>query len=74
MDLQTQIQNSKFILFQKEWATVLQKKKETGWGICPVCRNGILQKKKSSRKKEFYQCNRFPDCEFVSYELPESLE
>ncbi|WP_080036044.1 topoisomerase DNA-binding C4 zinc finger domain-containing protein, partial [Leptospira interrogans] len=41
---------------------------------CPVCRNGILQKKKSSRKKEFYQCNRFPDCEFVSYELPESLE
>lgn len=74
LDLQTQIQNSKFILFQKEWATVLQKKKETGWGICPLCKNGILQKKKSSRKKEFYQCNRFPDCEFVSYEQPESLE
>lgn len=69
-DLQTQIQNSKFI----SWATVWQKRKEAGWGICPVCKNGILQKKKSSRKKEFYQCNRFPDCEFVSYELPKALE
>ncbi|UOG55323.1 type I DNA topoisomerase [Leptospira noguchii] len=74
LNLQTQIQNNKFVSFQKEWITVLQKKKETGWGICPLCKNGILQKKKNFRKKEFYQCNRFPDCEFVSYELPKSLE
>ncbi|EMY06154.1 hypothetical protein LEP1GSC029_0056 [Leptospira interrogans str. 2002000626] len=40
-------------MFQKEWATVLQKKKETGWGICPVCRNGILQKKKALERKNF---------------------
>ncbi|EMJ93204.1 type I DNA topoisomerase [Leptospira alstonii] len=71
-DLQTQIQSSKSA-FRKEWATVLQKKKETGWGICPLCKEGSLQKKKTSRKKEFYQCSRFPDCEYVSYELPQSL-
>ncbi|WP_036086741.1 type I DNA topoisomerase [Leptospira weilii] len=69
-DLQTQIQNSKFAAFRKEWAEIREKKKETGWGICPLCRDGSLQKKKTSRKKEFYQCSRFPDCEYVSYELP----
>ncbi|MCL8265469.1 type I DNA topoisomerase [Leptospira weilii] len=69
-DLQTQIQNSKFAAFRKEWVEIREKKKETGWGICPLCRDGSLQKKKTSRKKEFYQCSRFPDCEYVSYELP----
>ncbi|WP_078129945.1 type I DNA topoisomerase [Leptospira alexanderi] len=71
-DLQTQIQNSKFAAstFRKEWTEIREKKKETGWGICPLCRDGSLQKKKTSRKKEFYQCSRFPDCEYVSYELP----
>ncbi|WP_061206378.1 type I DNA topoisomerase [Leptospira santarosai] len=69
-DLQTQIRNSKFAAFRKEWAEIREKKKEAGWGICPLCKNGSLQKKKTSRKKEFYQCSRFPDCEYVSYELP----
>ncbi|EMG00152.1 putative DNA topoisomerase I [Leptospira borgpetersenii str. 200701203] len=70
-DLQTQIQNSKFVasVFRKEWAEIREKKK-TSWGICPLCRDGSLQKKKTSRKKEFYQCSRFPDCEYVNYELP----
>ncbi|AXR65096.1 type I DNA topoisomerase [Leptospira mayottensis] len=73
-DLQTQIQNSKFTVsaFRKEWAEIREKKKEMGWGICPLCKDGALQKKKTYRKKEFYQCSRFPDCEYVSYELPKS--
>ncbi|RHX90800.1 type I DNA topoisomerase [Leptospira stimsonii] len=71
--LQTQIDASKTAsgTIRKGWANVREKKKETGWGICPLCKEGILQKKKTAKKKEFYQCNRFPDCEYVSYELPE---
>ncbi|PJZ58219.1 type I DNA topoisomerase [Leptospira barantonii] len=70
-DLQIRIQNSKSsaVVFRKEWAVTRQKKKETGWGTCPLCREGTLQKKRTSKKKEFYQCSRFPDCEYVSYEL-----
>ncbi|RHX91262.1 type I DNA topoisomerase [Leptospira yasudae] len=71
-DLQTSIQSSKSAApgFRKEWAQTRQKKIETGWGVCPLCKEGSLQKKKTSKKKEFYQCSRFPDCEYVSYELP----
>lgn len=70
-ELQTRIQSSKAsaVAFRKEWAVTRQKKRETGWGTCPLCKEGSLQKKRTSKKKEFYQCSRFPDCEYVSYEL-----
>lgn len=70
-ELQLRIQNSKTsaVSFRKEWAVTRQKKKESGWGICPLCKEGVLQKKRTSKKKEFYQCSRFPDCEYVSYDL-----
>ncbi|MBM9578574.1 type I DNA topoisomerase [Leptospira sp. 201903070] len=69
--LQTQIETSKknSNVVRKGWAEVRERKKETGWGICPLCKEGVLQKKKTSKQKEFYQCNRFPECEYVSYEL-----
>ncbi|AOP33759.1 DNA topoisomerase I [Leptospira tipperaryensis] len=74
--LQTQIENSKKTsgAVRKGWVDIREKKKETGWGICPLCKEGILQKKKTSKKKEFFQCNRFPDCEYVSYELPDRAD
>ncbi|TGM56574.1 type I DNA topoisomerase [Leptospira adleri] len=59
---------------RKGWANLRESKKETGWGICPLCKEGTLQKKKTSKKKEFFQCNRFPECEYVSYELPDRAE
>lgn len=73
-DLQTQIESSKRNAqkFRKDWAVVREEKKRSGWGICPLCKEGILQKKKTHKKREFYQCDRFPDCEFVSYDLPSS--
>lgn len=69
--LQAQIAKSKSSAFsvRKDWIDVRERKKETGWGICPLCKEGVLQKKQTFKKKEFYQCNRFPDCEYVSYEL-----
>lgn len=72
--LQKQIEISKNTSgsVRKGWANLRDRKKETGWGICPLCKEGILQKKKTSKKKEFFQCNRFPECEYVSYELPDS--
>ncbi|MBM9502032.1 type I DNA topoisomerase [Leptospira sp. 201903071] len=70
--LQTQIESSKKTsgVVRNGWKEIREKKKETGWGICPLCKKGVLQKRKTSKKKEFYQCNRFPECEYVSYELP----
>ncbi|PJZ55281.1 type I DNA topoisomerase [Leptospira adleri] len=59
---------------RKGWANLRESKKEAGWGICPLCKEGTLQKKKTSKKKEFFQCSRFPECEYVSYELPDRAD
>ncbi|TGK33175.1 type I DNA topoisomerase [Leptospira gomenensis] len=73
-DLKYQIETSKLNSndFRKNWAVVREEKKKIGWGTCPLCKTGALQRKKTAKKKEFYQCDRFPDCEFVSYDLPSS--
>lgn len=36
---------------------------------CPVC-GGKLLEKTSRRGRKFYGCERYPECEFVSWEMP----
>ncbi|TGK05377.1 type I DNA topoisomerase [Leptospira langatensis] len=44
-----------------------QKPKVPQYGICPVCKQGERVKKKSSKKKEYYICSRFPECDYAEY-------
>ncbi|TGK09910.1 type I DNA topoisomerase [Leptospira fletcheri] len=38
-----------------------------GYGTCPVCGKGVRVRKRSSRKKEYYVCSRFPECDYAEY-------
>jgi DNA topoisomerase-1 len=37
---------------------------------CPVCGEGDVVEKMSKKRKIFYGCNRYPDCNFVSWDKP----
>jgi len=37
---------------------------------CPVCGEGEVVEKMSKKRKIFYGCNRYPDCNFVSWGKP----
>jgi DNA topoisomerase I len=37
---------------------------------CPSCHKGSIVERKSKKKRVFYGCNRYPDCEFVSWDKP----
>ena len=37
---------------------------------CPKCHDGKIVQKRSKRGKIFYGCNRYPDCDFVSWNEP----
>lgn len=37
------------------------------YGICPLCKQGERVKKISSKKKQYYICSRFPDCDYAEY-------
>ncbi len=37
---------------------------------CPVCGEGDVVEKKSRKGKVFYGCNRYPDCNFVTWDKP----
>lgn len=37
---------------------------------CPRCAQGSLQEKKSRRGKIFYGCDRYPECEFATWDRP----
>ncbi|MCM3717171.1 type I DNA topoisomerase [Fictibacillus phosphorivorans] len=37
---------------------------------CPLCHKGSIVERKSKKKRVFYGCNRYPDCEFVSWDKP----
>jgi len=39
---------------------------------CPKCGQGDVVVKKSKRGKIFYACNRYPDCDYASWENPSS--
>lgn len=37
---------------------------------CPKCKDGEIVKKKSKYGRVFYGCNKYPDCDFATYDLP----
>ena len=37
---------------------------------CPKCAKGVLVERKSKRRRIFYGCNQFPECDFVSWDKP----
>lgn len=47
----------------------LEKPEDTGVG-CPKCEPGTLLKRKSRRGKIFYSCNRYPDCDYATWNMP----
>ncbi|WP_026675886.1 type I DNA topoisomerase [Fictibacillus gelatini] len=43
--------------------------KDTGV-TCPNCHEGTIVERKSKKRRIFYGCSRYPDCEFVSWDKP----
>ncbi|PPA72067.1 type I DNA topoisomerase [Jeotgalibacillus proteolyticus] len=37
---------------------------------CPTCKEGNVIERKSKKKRIFYGCDRFPECEFLSWDKP----
>ncbi|MFD1030987.1 type I DNA topoisomerase [Metaplanococcus flavidus] len=37
---------------------------------CPTCKEGEIVERKSKKKRIFYGCERYPECEFVSWDKP----
>ncbi len=37
---------------------------------CPKCKDGDVIERKTKRKRMFYGCSRYPDCDFASWEKP----
>ncbi|MGJ8728876.1 type I DNA topoisomerase [Listeria aquatica] len=37
---------------------------------CPKCREGQVIERKSKKNRIFYGCNRYPDCDYVSWDKP----
>ncbi|PLS16664.1 type I DNA topoisomerase [Bacillus sp. M6-12] len=37
---------------------------------CPNCKEGNIIERKSKKKRIFYGCDRYPDCEFLSWDKP----
>lgn len=37
---------------------------------CPRCEEGNIVERKSKKKRIFYGCDRFPECEFLSWDKP----
>ena len=38
--------------------------------ICPKCGQGRVVKKRTKRRKAFWSCNRYPDCDYAIWEPP----
>ena len=43
--------------------------KDTG-GICPKCGQGRMLERKSSKGRIYYACERYPDCDFMTWDVP----
>lgn len=43
--------------------------KDTGV-TCPQCETGTIIERKSKKSRIFYGCNRYPECDFVSWDKP----
>jgi len=37
---------------------------------CPKCGNRVVEKKSNKTRKIFYGCEKYPDCDFVSWDMP----
>ncbi|WML43690.1 type I DNA topoisomerase [Neobacillus sp. PS3-40] len=37
---------------------------------CPKCKEGNIIERKSKKKRLFYGCDRFPECDFISWDKP----
>ncbi|WP_174613288.1 type I DNA topoisomerase [Virgibacillus ihumii] len=37
---------------------------------CPKCKEGNVVERKSKKKRTFYGCDRYPECDFVSWDKP----
>ncbi|HJV32195.1 MAG TPA: type I DNA topoisomerase [Bacillales bacterium] len=37
---------------------------------CPKCKEGHIIERKSKKKRLFYGCDRFPECDFISWDKP----
>ncbi|WP_025027668.1 type I DNA topoisomerase [Caldalkalibacillus mannanilyticus] len=37
---------------------------------CPKCKEGQIVERKSKKKRLFYGCNRYPECDFLSWDKP----
>jgi DNA topoisomerase-1 len=37
---------------------------------CPNCQQGEIVERKTKKNRLFYGCNRYPDCDFVSWDKP----
>jgi DNA topoisomerase-1 len=37
---------------------------------CPKCHDGYVIERKTKRKRVFYGCSRYPDCDFASWDRP----
>lgn len=37
---------------------------------CPTCKEGEIVERKSKKNRVFYGCEKYPDCEFVSWDKP----
>ncbi|WP_026585548.1 type I DNA topoisomerase [Bacillus sp. J33] len=37
---------------------------------CPKCKEGNIIERKSKKRRIFYGCDRFPDCDFISWDKP----
>ncbi|MBM2839831.1 MAG: topA [Bacteroidetes bacterium] len=37
---------------------------------CPKCKDGYVIERKTKRKRIFYGCSRYPDCDFASWDRP----
>ena len=39
---------------------------------CPKCGEGEIVERKSKKRRTFYGCSRYPECDFVSWDKPVS--
>ncbi|WP_017727299.1 type I DNA topoisomerase [Halalkalibacterium ligniniphilum] len=37
---------------------------------CPTCKEGNIVERKSKKRRTFYGCDRYPECDFVSWDKP----
>ncbi|GGE42063.1 DNA topoisomerase 1 [Pullulanibacillus camelliae] len=37
---------------------------------CPKCKEGEIVERKSKKRRNFYGCDRYPECDFVSWDKP----